>query len=119
PDRHDAPSDREMTADPHLTSEHHVVTDLRAACDADLRRHQHVAPDDDAVCDLDEIVDLGSRLDACLAHCRSIDRGVGTKLHVVLDDDGGDLGDLFVCTVAASDEAVAVAAHDDAVLEHH
>src|SRR5690348_1755907 len=118
PDGDDTPSDREMTADTNLAAEHDVVIDLRAACDADLGRHQHVAANHHAVRDLDEVVDLGSRLDPRLPHGRSIDRRIGTKLHVVFDDDRGDLRNLFVCAVAAPHEAVPVTPDDNAVLKH-
>ena len=88
-----------------------------AAGDADLRGHQHVAADGDAVADLHEVVDLRARLDARLADRRTIDRRVRAELDVVFDDDGGDLRDLLVRAVAAADEAVAVAADHDAVLQ--
>ncbi len=113
-----APPDGEMAADPHLPAEHDVVANLRAPRDADLRGHQHVAPDDDAVGDLHEVVDLRARLDARLADGGTIDGGVGAELDVVFDDDCRDLGDLLVRAVAAADEAVPVAADDDAVLQH-
>ena len=114
-----------MAADPDLPAEHHVVADLRAAGDADLRRHQHVASNRHAVRDLHEVVDLGARLDARLPDGRPIDGRVRAKLHVVFEDDGGDLRDLFVGPVAAAHEAVAVAAdhhtvlQDDAIAEGH
>src|SRR4029450_4928460 len=53
-----------------------------------------------------------------LTHGRAIHRRVRAKLHVVLDDDDGDLRDLFVRTIATTDEARAVAADDHAVLEN-
>ena len=106
-----------MAADADLAAEHHVVADLGAAGDADLRRHQHVAPDAHAVRDLHQVVDLGAGLDARLADRRTIDGGVRAELDVVLDDDGGDLRNLLVRAVAPADEAVAVAADDDAVLQ--
>ena len=87
--------------------------------DADLRRHQHVAADGDAVGNLHEVVDLRAGLDSRLADGWSIDGRVRAELHVVFDDDSGDLRDLLVRAVAASDEAVAVAADDDAVLQDH
>ena len=85
--------------------------------DADLRRHQHVAADGDAVGDLHQVVDLRARLDARLANRRPIDRRVGAQLHLVFDDDRGDLRNLLVRAVAAAHEAVAVAADHHAVLQ--
>src|SRR5438067_10336155 len=70
-----------------------------------------------SVRDLHEVVDLRAGLDARLADGRSIDRGVRAKLHIVFDDDGGDLRNLFVRAVAAPHETVAVAADDHAVLQ--
>ena len=55
--------------------------------------------------------------DARFADGRTIDRRIRAQLHVVFDDHGGDLRDLFVRAVAAADETVAVAADDDAVLQ--
>ena len=72
----------------------------------------------DAVADLHEVVDLRAGLDARLADRGPIDRRVRAELHVVFDHDRGDLRDLLVGAVAAADEAVAVAADDDAVLQH-
>ena len=46
--------------------------------------------------DLDEVVDLGTRLDAGLADGRAIDRRVGSKLHIVFDDHDGHLRNLLV-----------------------
>ena len=66
---------------------------------------------------LHEVVDLGAGLDPRLADRRTIHRRVRAELHVVLDDDDGDLRNLFVGAVATTDEAVAVAADDDAVLK--
>ncbi len=74
-------------------------------------------PDGDAVGDLHEVVDLGAGLDARLADRRTIDGRVRAELHIVFDDDGRDLRNLLVRAVAAADEAVAVAADDDAVLQ--
>src|SRR5512138_1253022 len=108
-----------MPADADLAAKHHIVLDVRAAGDTHLRRHQHVASDADAVTDLHEVVDLRARLDPRLADGRTIDSGVRAQFDVVLEHHGRHLRDLRVRTVAAADEAVPVAADDDAVLQHH
>ena len=120
PHRHRAPPDRQVTADAHLPAEHHVVVALSVlpamptcAASSTLRPIGH------AVADLHEVVDLRARLDARFADRGTIDRRVGAQLHVVFDDDRGDLRDLLVRAVAAADEAVAIAADDHAVLQHH
>src|SRR5689334_17925345 len=105
-----------MTADADLPAKDHVVLNLGAPGDADLRRHQHVPADAHTVTHLDEIVDLRACLDARLADGRTIDRRVRAKLHVIFYYDAGHLRDLLVRAVAPADEAVPVAAHDDAVL---
>src|SRR4030095_2198745 len=99
-------------------AKHHVIVDVSTAGDADLGGQQHVAADGDTVANLHEIVDLRARLDARFADRRTIDRRVRAQFHIVFDDDGGHLRDLFVGAVTATDEPVTVAADHDAVLQH-
>ena len=58
-------------------------------------------------------------LDPGLADGGPIDGRIGAQFDVVLDDDDGDLGNLLVGAVTATNEAVPVAADDDAVLQDH
>jgi hypothetical protein len=69
--------------------------------------------------DLHEVVDLGASLDSRLAHGRTIDGRIRPQLHIVFEDDGGNLRNLLVRAVAAANEAVAIAADDDAVLQDY
>jgi len=67
--------------------------------------------------DLDQIVDLGSGVDAGFADGGAVDAGVGLDLDVVFEDGRAGLEDLVPASVGLSGESEAVGAYDGTVLE--
>ena len=66
---------------------------------------------------LAEIVNLGTAVDDGGAHGGAVDAGVGTNLHIVLDDHIAYLVNLVVGAVARGGKAEAVGTHHHAGME--
>jgi hypothetical protein len=70
-----------------------------------------------AVAYLDEVVDLGSGVDAGFAYGGSIDAGVGLDFDGIFEDGGAGLDDLVPGAVGLLREAEAVGSDDSTVLQ--
>ncbi len=99
-----------------LTADDDPLPQLRAARDADLGDDDGILPDHHVVGDLDEVVDLHPPLDPGPAEGAAVDGRVRADLHIVVDLDVADLGDLEVF-LARQGKAEAVAPDDDAGME--
>ena len=75
--------------------------------------------DGDAVSYLHEIVDLRAGADPGFAQRRSVDRGIGADLDIVLDDHAAHLWNFLLTAVGSSREAVAIGPDHGAVLDDH
>src|SRR5688572_6439792 len=85
-----------------LASDDDAVPDTRGAGQADLRHDQAELAHRAIVADLDEVVDLGSRADHRVVDAATIDRGVRTNLHVVVDHAAAHMRDLLVSALLES-----------------
>ena len=89
---------------------------VRASRDADLGDDDGVFSDHHVVGDLDEVVDLYPSLDPGPAEGAAVDRRIRSDLHVIVDLDIADLGDLQI-VLSGSGKSEAVAPDDDAGME--
>ena len=64
-----------------------VFTDDRRPGNTCLSGDDRPLPDNNVVGDMDQVIDLGSLFDDRRFECCPIDGGVGTDLHVIIDDD--------------------------------
>lgn len=99
-----------VTNDPGLTSQNGIVANYHTTGQTNLGNNQTTLSDDDVVGNLHQVVDLGTSLDPGAAKPGTIDADIRADLHVVVDLDNADLGDLLV--YGAWDEAIAVAANN-------
>src|SRR6266403_2760145 len=87
-------ADRQVVRKADLPGGNDAAAEPARAGDADLGHDDRVLADLDVVADLDEVVDLGPAADDRSTEHGAVDRGVGADVHVVLDHDDADLGDL-------------------------
>ncbi len=87
-----APRHRQVSSQASLASQQYVILDRRAAPDPDLSHDHAAGADSNVVPDLDQIVDLRSRAHHRVVQHPSVDGGVGTHLHIALDDATADMG---------------------------
>ena len=92
----DAVADAQVSRNAGLAGHGDVGADLRAARDAHLGDDDRVFADGDVVGDLHEIIDLRALADDRGPKRRPVDRGVGTDLDVILDQDLSHLRHLAV-----------------------
>ena len=68
---------------------------------------------------LNEVVQLGTATNDGIANCSSIDSGVSSHLHVILDYNPAGLGYLIKTSVLGWREAKSVAADNHSILKYH
>ncbi len=115
---HHAVADFQMSDHAHLSAQHDVMAQRRAARDAALRDQNAVRPDPNVVGEHHQIVDLRALADDGVAQRGAIDRAVGADFDIVFDDDIADLRD-FVMHAVAGGVAESIAADDDAGVQNH
>ena len=97
--------------DDRVVPDHGVIPDADPPADQDAvadpraPRHEHGRGDGDVLADLhivrdvDEVIELGAPADPRHPKHRPVHRRVGPDLHVVLEDDPPDLGDVDVAAL--------------------
>src|SRR3546814_6825047 len=80
-----------MTCDSDLPGQNHPVSQPRASRNAHLRDDDAAATDHHVVAYLHEIINHGAAADHGVRATAAVDRGVGTDLHIVLDDHAAEL----------------------------
>src|SRR5207245_1749219 len=83
---------------------------------ARLAGHHAMGAELRVVADLDEVVDLAAAADAGGGKFGAVDTDAGADFHIVLDDDGADLGDFGVLGAIPA-IAEAVGANDAACVD--
>src|SRR5580693_5781779 len=84
-----------MSHDPRLAADHDPVAYLGAAADPRLSGDHGIVTDIYVVRDLDQVVQFGAFADKGRSDRRPVDRHIGSDLHPVLDQYIPDLGDLL------------------------
>ena len=107
-----AVADRNVVGDADLPGEEAVAAHARGSGNSGLRRGDGVLADLHVVSDLDQVVELHAAADDGRVGLRAVDAGVGADLHVVLDDDVAQLGDLVEASGGVGHESEAVGADD-------
>src|SRR5689334_11195056 len=107
-----------MVGQAGLSSDDDVMAQPGASGDPYLRHENRVLPNRHVMCDLNEIVDFRPAFDNGAAVGRPIDGDIGSQFHIVLDDDGAELGN-FVMAAFVLDVAEAVAADDRPAVDDH
>ncbi len=85
-----------MVRNAGLASKHDEVAKLATAGNAYLRDNYAVTAGPRVVPNLHQIINLGALADDGVAQRSTIDRRAGADLHLVLDDDATELGNLEV-----------------------
>jgi hypothetical protein len=88
--------DNQVIRDTDVTREYDVVSDPCASCDSDSCHDQTPLSDPDVMSDLNQIVHLGATSDDGVVDAAAIDAGVGTDLHLILEDAAADMWDTGV-----------------------
>src|SRR5262245_45727574 len=114
----DAVADRDVIANPHLSTQDDAPPDAARSRDAGLGRDHGVLADLDVVGHHDEVVDLHAAPNDGGTQGATIDGGVGADLDVVFDDHGPHLRNLTMGRAVPS-VAEAVRAQHDAGMDDH
>jgi hypothetical protein len=88
--------DNQMIRHTDVTRDYHVISDPCTSCDSDSCHDQTPLSDPDVMSDLNQIVHLGATPDDCVVDAAAIDAGVGTDLHLILEDAAADMWDTGV-----------------------
>ena len=107
-----------------LSANHAVSAKMGRAADANLSSQRRVFAYFNIVGQMDKVVELNAFVDMCGTHCGTVDSGVGTDLHVVVDHHVAHLRDLLVMAILLRSEAESISANygtgmDDAAFTDH
>ena len=111
-------ADFQVARNAHLSRQHAVISQLRAARHTHLRAKDAMSPNFDVVPHLDKIVDLRARADDRGSDGAAIHRRVCANLHVIAEDHVPDLRDFplnagieYVAEAVGPDDRAGVQAH--------
>jgi hypothetical protein len=107
-----------VTGDADLTGKDDGFADGSGSSQANLSAEESILTDRRAVPHLNEIIDLGSSMNAGFADRGSIDAGVGLNLDGIFEDCGAGLKDLVPGPVGLAGEAKTVCADNGSVLKN-
>ena len=104
----------DVTHETALACNHTILADMRGSAHARLGCHGGVLPHFGVVRQHDEVVELHTLVDARRAHSGTVDGGIGTDFHIVLNDHITHLRDLLVMAVRLRCEAETISPDDHA-----
>jgi len=75
--------DRKVARHPRLGGHGDVPSQLCRPCDAGQGNDQTILPNFHVVGNLNQIIQLGTVTNECVAQCPTVNRGIGTNLHII------------------------------------
>ncbi len=109
-----------MIAHAHLAAQDCAVAHRTGTRDAGLRGNDDIAPDAAVVTDVNQVVELGPAADPGFFQGPAVNGGVGSDLHVVLNDQRALLGKLGVLPGRSiADVAEAIGPQHRPGVDHH